>query len=704
MKRLLPALAVFLLGFGLVAALLPTGAVERLELLTLDARYALGVGRRPPGDDVVVAWIDQESIDYLDENGVPFPWPREVYAQAMAYLFESGARVVVFDVLFDQRGNAEDDRVFAAALQEGGADVLAMKFVEIRSGGRDADETRAFAARGLAVPAAACERPAEGGLVLPLPELAAAADGLGFVNVRPDADKVFRRYDLLRRWGPEGGPELAYPSLALAALLADRPAAALAAAPGGGLALPGGLPPAPADRSARMLLNFRGPEFTFPPVKLVNVLESINRLERGEEPLYPPERFRDKIVLVGIHAEGLEDAHPTPLSDRFPGVELHATALDNLLQGDALAAPRWELPLAAAAALLATVAVFARSGVAVPLATLGALLTSGLGAALLAWSQRVAVPLAAPAVAGAASAGLAFLHRLVVEGRQRRALGRAFRSYLAPEVLREVLRDPDAVRLGGETRELTLLFTDLAGFTDFAERRRPDELVAFLSDYFTRMCRPLLEERGVIDKFIGDSIMAFFGAPIASADHARAAVRAALGALATGDRIAAEAAARGLPPIATRIGVHTGTAVVGNMGSAERFDYTAIGDAVNLAARLEGANKAFGTRCLVSAATWASAGDEFVGREVGRVTVAGRTEPIRVFEPLAPRDGAAPEDLAFAERWAELLRRLRAGERAAARTALAACAELRPGDPLAGVYAARLDEPDFDGSFRLEGK
>jgi adenylate cyclase len=706
MRRLRTAVLLALLGFGLVAGLLPTGAVERLELLTLDARYVLGLGRKPPGDDIVVAWIDQDSMDYMDENGYPFPWPREVYAQALQHLVAVGARAVAFDLLFDQRGdNAEDDRGFGAALAENAGDALAMKFVEHRETGRDAEETAAFAARGLDAPGLARAR--EHGLVLPLPELAAGADQLGFVNIRPDADTVFRRYDLLRLWGPPGEAPRAYPSLALAAALARAPTESVSLRTGGGLAL-GSAPVVATDEGARMLLNFRGKEFTFEPVKFVNILESINRLDQGQAPLYPPERFRDKIVLVGIHAEGYEDAHPTPLSDRFPGVELHATALDNLLRGDALSAPRWELPLAAVAAVLATAVVFALPGVVAPLVALAVLLALGLAAALWAWTALVAVPLAAPALAGGTSAAGAFLYRLVVEGKQKRELQRAFRSYLAPEVLREVLRDPGAVRLGGEVREVTLFFTDLQGFTGLAEHTRPAELVAFLNDYFTRMCRPVLVERGVIDKFIGDALMAFFGAPIASPDHGRAAVRAALEALEVSAKISAELATRGLPPIQTRIGIHTGSAVVGNMGSSERFDYTAIGDTVNLASRLEGANKAFGTRCLVSETAWAMTGvgegSEVLGREVGRIGVVGRQAPIRVFEPLALRARATPAELALAERWSAAVRALQAGERVECRAVLEGCAERLPDDGLTRLWLAKLDDPAFDGVFRLDGK
>ncbi|MFO1076980.1 MAG: adenylate/guanylate cyclase domain-containing protein [Planctomycetota bacterium] len=693
MRRLVAACVCAALGFVAVLALLPTGAVERLELLTLDLRYALGIGRKAPGPEVVIAWIDQESMDYVEkEGGFSWPWPRDVYAGVVQYLREAGARAVAFDVLFDQRGSAAGDTEFGNALAAGHGDALAMKFVDFRDRGRDDAETAAFAARGRGGElAAALQRAREHGIVLPLPELVAGADELGFVNIRPDADKAFRRYDLLRSWGPPGEPAKAYPSLAAAAALSAH-----AIAPEALTAL------ARTDPDARALLNFRGPAFTFAKVKFVNILLSMQKVEAGEPPLYAPDLFRDKIVFVGIHAEGYEDAHQTPLDERFPGVELHATALDNLLRGDALRAPAWHVPLAAATAVLAAAAVFLLPGVTAPLGALLALLAFALGGILAGWASLLAVPVAAPALAGGTSAAASFLYRLVVEGRQKRELRRAFQSYLAPEVLAEILRDPGALRLGGEQREVTLLFTDLKGFTGLAEHQAPQQLVAFLNDYFTRMCAPMLAERGVIDKFIGDAIMAFFGAPVATAGHGLCAVRAAVRALQVSERIAAEAEARGVPPIATRIGVHSGPAVVGNMGSADRFDYTAIGDTVNLASRLEGANKAFGTHCLVSETTWAMVGEDVLGREVGRIGVVGRATPIRVFEPLALRAEATAEQLALAHAWSAALAALQAGERAAAVAAMAQLAAARPHDPLAALWRDRLADPAFDGTFRLD--
>ncbi len=703
MRRVGIAALIAFVGWLAVVLAQATGLLDRLEAVTLDARYTLGLGQKPPQAKIVVAWIDQDSMEYMDTAGAPWPWPREVYGQALAHLRQAGARAVIFDVLFDQRSNGDDERAFAEVLAAGPGDALAMKFVGYRDGGRDAAETTAMAARGLDLSAdrVLAARARERGLVQPLPEFAAGADRLGFVNITADADGTFRRYDLLRPWGPPGEPAKLQPSLALAAALAAFPERELA---WNGGALQFGPTALPLAVDARLLLNLRGPAFTFKPVKFVNILESITRADTGEPPLYPADTFRDAIVLVGIHAEGLEDAHPTPLDAQLPGVELHATALDNLLAGDAIKAPRSELLLASLAATAAVTVVFALTNMAWTLVWLAGLLLLATTGVLWAWTSLVALPVAAPAVGGGTATGLSFLWRLVVEGRQKREMRRAFQSYLAPEVLAEVLADPKALRLGGETRDVTLFFTDLQGFTSLAEKSEPQQLVAFLNDYFTRMCAPVLLQRGVIDKFIGDAIMAIFGAPVPTADQGRAAVHAALAALQTSSTIASELRARGLPPIATRIGIHRGLAVVGNMGSTSRFDYTAIGDTVNLAARLEGANKAFGTHCLVSETAWADAAATVLGREVGRIAVVGRQEPIRVFEPLALLAEATPEQRALAAAWDAAHGALRRGDRAALRAGIEHCASLRADDPLAALWLQRLGDPTFAGEFRLDGK
>jgi adenylate cyclase len=691
MRKLRAGLAISAASAAALLVLHGLGLVERLELITLDTRYMSGVGRKAPREDIVVAWIDQESMDFMEDNQVQFPWPRSTYESVLQYLVDGGARAVGFDVLFDQPGYiADDDTTFGEALAKVPNVAVVSKLVGFRAGGRNEEQTARQEERARALgPLAATDASIASGYVLPVEEIETSAAWLGFANVQSDADKVYRSYEVARTLVDASGATVgAVPSFAAATLIAG-----------------GGDPSLVTGRErARFLLNFRGPEYTYEHVKFVNLLVSVNNVAEGLEPPYPPERFKDKFVLVGIHAEGYEDAHPTPLSRKFPGVELHATALDNLLSGDALRELGYTRTAGVLAAALAVAVVFALPGVVAPSIALAVALLGLLGAAFLAFGAGLVVPLAAPVLGLALGGGGGFVWRVGVEGRQRREMRRAFSSYMAPEVLAEVLANPDHVVLGGEAREVTLFFSDLAGFTGLAEHVGPEELVRFLNDYFTRMCEPLLVEHGVIDKFIGDAIMALFGAPLRGTTHAANAVRAALVASAVSIEIARELEAAGKPAIETRIGLHSGTAIVGNMGSAKRFDYTAIGDVVNLASRLEGANKAFGTRILVSETTWAAGAGGVAGREVGLVGVKGRDEPIRVFEPWALAADLDATQQAALERHAEALAHLRRGAHAEARRAFEALAAARPDDGLVARYVERLADPTWDGVWRLDSK
>jgi adenylate cyclase len=692
MSRLVAATAIAIATSAVVAGLHALGGVGRLELLARDARINSGIGRDAPGSDIVVAWIDQDGIDYVRrELQMGFPWPRSVYRDVLGYLKEAGAKAVAFDLLFTEP-SGNDDEDFAGALKETAGDVLAFKFVEFRDGGFTPPEDEAMAAAGLSVATSASLTPARG-FVLPIPELATAVDRLGFVNITADADKVNRSYDLLRTWRGK-----AYPSLALATAMVATGTPTLNF---DGTAVQLGERRIPVDARGSMQLEFRGGPLTFENTKFVNILLSAS-VEPGQQPLYPKERFRDKIVLVAVNAEGYADVVPAPVSLNYPGVELHATALDNLLRGDPLRRLDHDLWFGLGGAVAGVAAVFALPGAVLPALALAALLAVLVGIGFWLFAGGLLIPLAAPTLGMLLAGAGSFVWRVVFEGQKRREMRRAFTSYMAPEVVAEVLKNPDAIHLGGETRHVTLVFTDLAGFTGLAEHMQPQELVAFLNDYFTRMCDRVLAERGVIDKFIGDAIMAMFGAPVNQPDHPARAARAALGMLAEMEQINAELRAAGKPTVLTRIGVHSGLAVVGNMGSSKRFDYTAIGDTVNLASRLEGANKAFGTLCMVSETAWAANAGQVIGRELGRVRVKGREQPITVYEPLALASGAV--DQTYLDAYARAVAALRARQLPEAKRLFGELHAQRPEDGLVAYYCEKLADPSWDGVFSLDSK
>jgi adenylate cyclase len=410
---------------------------------------------------------------------------------------------------------------------------------------------------------------------------------------------------------------------------------------------------------------------------------------------------------VGLTAPGLFDLRPTPLGAVFPGVEVHAIAMENLLAGRFVVPPRrswaWALSLAAAASVALLLRRVRGALSLVPLPAVAILLVLLAAAAFRAGAW---VPLAAPLLAAA----LAFVSVQTVdyatEGRQRRFLKHAFRHYLSPAVIEKILEDPSRLALGGERKELTIFFSDLADFTSLSERLEPEALTSLLNLYLTEMTDVIQAERGTVDKYEGDAIIAFWNAPLDQPDHALCAVRAALGCLAALDRLNPRLAELAGSALHMRIGVHTGTAVVGNMGSRDRFDYTVLGDAANLASRLEGTCKVFGARLLVSEETFRRLGGAVDAREIGLVRVVGRRTPTRVFEPYAPGATVGSEDRVRA--FDEALRAWYRGDLAVATSRFAALA----GDPVASAYAARCEElrvaggalAEWNGVWEMRGK
>ena len=287
------------------------------------------------------------------------------------------------------------------------------------------------------------------------------------------------------------------------------------------------------------------------------------------------------------------------------------------------------------------------------------------------------------------------------EGRQKRFIKSAFKQYLGETVIDQIIADPSKLSLGGERKQLTMFFSDLEKFSSFSEKLEPPQLIDLLNVYLTDMGRVLMEEGGYIDKYIGDAIVAFWNAPLPQPDHAVRAIRAALRCQQVVRERQADLSAKAAGmPVRMRIGLNTGDVVIGNMGSQERFNYTMLGDAANLASRLEGANKAFGTFILVSETTWTAANHVVSGRELGALQVVGRKKPVRVYEPLALRREDLPAWLpdyeaglrAVAEkRWADAL----------------ALFDKLPDDPPARAYAAKLralNGADWDGVWSLTEK
>ena len=511
-----------------------------------------------------------------------------MHARLIRTLKAEGAAAVAFDVLFDSETTQQDDLDLESALAEAGNVVL-----------------------GVSLKVTADPRFRESSWDEPIPPLAEAAAMLGEVNFPIDPDGVIRAAWPVRE---------SRPNLALAAYeMATKDLS---------------------QREPWRLIDYYGEARTIPTVSLYQALDPKGML--------PPGFFRGKLVFVGASQEtgqhnAGKDAFPTPFTsaDTYTtyGVEIHATLAANFLDGRRIRVlPTWlETALLLLLPLVASL-VFMQFR---PLWGGLVFLLMLPGPFLVGWlvfsRQGIWMPVTIPTVVQLPLAyGLSLLWYYLTTAKDRERIKRAFGHYLAPEMVAQLAEDPDRVNLGGEEIVATAMFTDLAGFTSIAEKKSAPETVHMLNEYFSQATQHVFEFQGTLVKYIGDAVFAIWGAPLHRPDHATLACRAALA-------LARSEAGRG-DGLKTRIGVHTGTMVVGNLGSAQRFDYTAIGDAVNLASRIEGLNKAFGTRVLASADALAQTDGVFLTRSLGRVRVVGRTEPVVLHELLGLAEEGAVQD------------------------------------------------------------
>jgi adenylate cyclase len=488
----------------------------------------------------------------------------------------------------------------------------------------------------------------------PFPALARVSRAIGHSLVVYDADGPLRRvvpFVRVTTTAAARETEHVVPSLPLAAMMMADGLAAEAVAVGGGAMSFGGHqiplvteripdyygPPAPACRA---LLPWRGPTrradgtSSFTAYSFYTLFYSQQQLLEQVKPELPPETFRGKIVVVGVAAEGLRDVFVTPFAEgRMPGAEVHANVLDAWRAGRTLA------PLSAGRGALVAIGlalvVGGAGAVASAWLTGGAALVLALGYVWLNVRQFAAGswwPLAVPltAVLMAFVGDLAWQY--FVEGREKRKVKQLFSRYVARNVYDQLMADPTRAKLGGTRRHMTVLFSDMRGFTAFTERGKPEDIVSQLNDYFTRMVKVLFEHQGTLDKFVGDMVMALFGAPLDDDDHAEHAVQTALAMVRALDVLNAEWESFGLPRLDIGIGINSGEMVAGNIGSNTIMSYTVIGDSVNLGARLESLNKEYGTRIIISDATRVLLKGQYDIRPLGSVTVKGKSQPVAIFE------------------------------------------------------------------------
>ncbi len=615
----------------------------------------------------VIVDIDDRSLAEFGQ----WPWPRYRVALLLGRLRNAGARAVGLDILFAEPDRTSPsvfvgqmrrdlgievslgglpgalgdyDQVLAGVLGQGPF-VLGYYFDFTEKRQRTAGPAsppilplavlRAPGTPESAVPERFLPRPDHP--VLPLPVLLDAAPAAGFFNTVADRDNILRRTPLFLAYRGKMHPSLALATvmrafgIESATVRLNRSGLESLVLSGEGL----GRRVIPLDASGRIMLNFRGAGGTFPHVSAGDVLAG--RADAGD--------LAGRIVFVGTSAAALRDLRATPLDRAMPGVEVHATIADMIAAGDFLDRPDWALGAELTATLVVGLGVSALLALAGALALIVPFLALAGGvwhgsAWLLAHKGLYVSPLPPLMVLAANFAVLTFL-KFWREERQKRFLHGAFSHYLAPAVVARIAANPAALTLTGEEREVTMLFSDVRGFTSISESLTPSQVAALLQHYFTPMTGIITGNLGTLDKFIGDAIMAFWNAPLDVADHPDMALRSALAMREELDRLNVAFRAEYGFAIKAGIGLHCGTVRVGNFGSRDLFNYTVIGDAVNLCSRLEGLTKFYGVRLLVSGAVRERVRGDYFFHEVDLVRVKGKKEPITIFAVLSEADRQA---------------------------------------------------------------
>ncbi|MBI1909372.1 MAG: adenylate/guanylate cyclase domain-containing protein [Deltaproteobacteria bacterium] len=563
-----------------------------MERKILDAEFR-NIPRSVKADpSIVIVTINDTALRAMEPKYGRWPWPRRVMGEMVEYLRAIGVRAIGIDILYPER-NAKDpqgDRFFVDQVHKAGKVVLAADFPENR-------------------------KP-----LFPFASLFKASAGIGGVHLSADPDGPTRRYQHL--YHSEGKT---YPSLALG--VAQQ------------LSLQIQPEKIPLLKNGTFNLHWYGPKGAFPYIEADKILEAREEWKSGgpEAGLHEQasEFFKDKVVFIGVTATGLFDLRANPYSPVYPGVEIHATALSNLWHGDFIR----RAPPPAVILFVLLIPLLAGLGIVMAQSPLKELLVTALASILATTCGILAfqksglwVPIALTQTVLLVNAATLISWNYFTTGREKRFLRNAFARYLTEDVLKELLNHPEGLKLGGENATLTVLFSDIRDFTTLSEKLKPDEVVALLNEYLTAMVDIVFQHQGTLDKFIGDAVMAFWGAPVKTEDHAAKAVRAGLAMLEKVGEIRARWQSQGKPLLKIGIGINTAPITVGNIGSEKCQSYTVIGDGVNLASRLESLNKTYHTELIVSEFTYERIREKAIARTLDEVKVKGKEQSVKIYE------------------------------------------------------------------------
>jgi adenylate cyclase len=700
--------------------------LELLELKTYDLRF-VSRGAQKPSPAVAMVVIDEKSLEVEGR----WPWPRTKIAALIDAISGDGAKVVGFDVIFsepdensqlalidqlagqldtlaindarlrhfvtERRRNADNDLALAEAIKRSKTAVVLGYFFHDQStleyqldpgeterrlqqiAGSKYPRVRHRGQPGQASPFIKAQAPQTNLQVFN--DVAASS---GYFSLQGDRDGVLRWMPLVIQGGEDLFPPL---GLVCAWHYLGRPPLTVDVGNHGVEGIQVGQRFVPTDEAGRLLINYLGRPKTFPYFSVTDVLAG----------KVPAGTFKDRIVLVGATAVATYDLRNTPFDPRYPGTEVHATVIDNILTQSFMAKPEWSR----AFDVLAIVAMSALTGVALTRLSpiRGLLFTAGLFALyifLARWlfvGARMWLNMVYPLLALMTVYIALTVYSYVTEQRERKKIKGTFKQYVAEHVVEEMIKDPSRLKLGGEEKVLTVLFSDLEGFTTYSERHSAHEMTEMLAEYYNRVTEQVFLYRGTLKEYVGDELLAFFGAPLEEANHAHRACEAALAMREQTRALATEWAEIGRPHIRARTGINSGPMVVGNLGSKYRFAYGVVGDQVNLGSRLEGLNKVYGTDIIIGENTAALVENAFRLRELDMVRVKGRTQAVRIYELIGRAETAlvsAHDEALWA--YAEALEAYRKGMWTEALALFHQALGLRPDDGPSRTLARRCRE------------
>lgn len=715
-------ITLFIIFLALVLFFADVAFLRFMELKALDLRM-VSRGKLASGGETVIVAVDEKSLSELGR----WPWPRTVMARLLDRLKAHGAKVIGFDVIFSEPDDNAGLKTIAELSREiekmGLADVRLKGLLEKKRGSADTDtelahsieraknvtlgyffhisekEVGHLTAEQIHAGAAAiansryqmiqaAKKTDENmfvraySAVTNIRALIDAAENSGYFNAFPDSDGVIRWAPLVIKF-----QEDYYSSLPISMLLQylEWPMLSLKIADFGVESVSLNDLVIPTDESGRLLINFMGPAKTFPHYSISDILHG--RLS--------PDLFKDKIVLVGATATGIYDMRVTPLSAVYPGVEIHANVIDNILHQNFLIHSGWtkfiDICLIIALGFAIGVAI-PRAGAASGVLLILVMLVVFVGANTYVFSRyNIWLNLVYPLLTMMTIYLAITVYRYITEEREKKKIRGAFQYYLTASVINEMLKDPTKLKLGGDKKDLTVLFSDIRGFTTISEKLTPEELVHLLNEYLTAMTDIVFKYEGLLDKYMGDAIMAVFGAPLDQPDHSIRACRTALDMIEELKKLQQKWSEEGRPVLHIGVGINSGDMVVGNMGSQMRFDYTVMGDSVNLGSRLEGINKEYGTNIIISEYTYAGVKDVLTCRELDAVRVKGKKLPVKIYELLCDKKDAGPHG-AFLQLFEAGLENYKQARWDEAIAVFRQVLEIRPADPPSELYIKRCED------------